>query len=59
MRELKQLQKERQARPQQPLVQPAQTVQAAQPEAPHPAYVMSEGAEDHPVFCAPITPDSR
>jgi uncharacterized membrane protein YccC len=53
MRELKQLQKERQARPKQPPVQPAQTVQAAQPAVPHPAYVMSEGTEDHPVSCSP------
>ena len=59
MRELKQLQKERQARPKQPPVQPAQTVQAAQPAVPHPAYVMSEGTEDHPAFCAPVTPDTR
>jgi hypothetical protein len=66
MRELKQLQKERQAR--QP--QPAQTSPSPQPPAPnpgerisplapHPDYVMSEGTEAHPGFCSPITPDSR
>ena len=61
MRELKQLQKERQARSQQ---QPAPTVQSpvhppAQSPVPRPDYVMSESAEAHPVFCSPITPDSR
>jgi hypothetical protein len=58
MRELKQLQKERQAQRQQP-VQPKQAVQAVQAPVQQPAYLMSEGTEDHPVFCAPITPDSR
>ena len=64
MRELRQLQRERQAQRQQ---QPVQTVQAteppvhkpAEPKVPHPDYLMSEGAEDHPVFCSPVTPDSR
>jgi hypothetical protein len=61
MRELKQLQKDRQARSQ---PQPAPTVQSpvhppAQPPVPRPDYVMSESAEAHPVFCSPITPDSR
>ena len=59
MRELKQLQKERQAQRQQQPVQPKQTVQAARPLVPQPAYLMSEGTEDHPVFCAPVSPDSR
>jgi len=59
MRELKQLQKERQARPQQPPAQPKETAQPAQaPSQPH-VYVMSEGTENHPVFCAPGTTDSR
>jgi hypothetical protein len=67
MRELKQLQKERQARPQPQPAQPAQATDAApapdrqpaEPNVPPPAYVMSEGAEDHPVSCAPATPDTR
>jgi Sec-independent protein translocase protein TatA len=64
--DMKQSQKERQARQ----VQPAQTAQPtkpssasaskpAGPQAPPPDYVMSEGAEAHPVFCAPVTPDTR
>ena len=57
---LKLLQKERQARCQQ---QAKQTAPAAQQsaEAPvsHPGYPAPEGAEDHPVFCAPVTPDTR
>jgi hypothetical protein len=57
IRELKQLQKEREARRQQPAPAPVQT--PAQPKAPPPNYVMSEGAEAHPVFCAPTTTDSR
>ena len=58
MHELKQLQKERQSRPQPP-VQAKPTAPAAKPPAPHPGYVMSEGTEDHPVFCSPVTPDTR
>jgi hypothetical protein len=58
MRELKQLQKDRLARQPQP-AQPAQTAQAAQAPHPQPPYVMSERAENHPVFCAPVTPDTR
>jgi hypothetical protein len=60
--DMKQAQKERQSQPQ---PQPGQTAQAeqpvpaAQPDIPQPAYVMSEGAEAHPVFCAPATTDSR
>ena len=68
MRELKQLQKERQTQRQQP--QPIQTKQTAEsaptpahksagPQVPRPDYVMSEGQEAHPVFCSPITPDTR
>lgn len=68
MHELKQLQKERQARSQ---PQPAQTPRAAktasppdhpepaQPEVSQPAYVMSEATQDPPVYCAPLTPDTR
>ena len=59
MRELTQLQKERQAQRKQQPVQPKQTVQAARPLVPQPAYLMSEGTEDHPVFCSPVTPDGR
>jgi hypothetical protein len=64
LRELKQLQKERQARTQQQPVQaakaaPAPVSKPAEPQAPRPDYKMSEGAEDHPVFCAPIAPDTR
>jgi hypothetical protein len=63
--DLKQAQKERQARPQ---PQPAETAAAPAPkpakpetgpQAPPPDYVMSEGAEAHPVFCAPVATDSR
>jgi hypothetical protein len=58
--DMKKSQNERQAR--QP--QPAQTAQPpahkpAEPQTPPPDYVMSDGAEAHPVFCAPVTPDSR
>ena len=66
LRELRQLQKERQARQS----QPAQTNPTPQPPAPDPAersspmapppdHVMSEGTQAHPVFCAPVTPDTR
>ena len=58
MHELKQLQKEQQAKRQQP-VEAKQTGQSAQAPPPPPAYLMSEGTEDHPVFCAPVTPDTR
>jgi Sec-independent protein translocase protein TatA len=68
MRELKQLQKERQTQLQQE--QPIETTKTAEaapapahksagPQAPRPDYVMSEGQEAHPVFCSPITPDTR
>jgi hypothetical protein len=59
--DMKRSQKERRQQPaQQP--QPAQTPQTAKPASapvPHPSYEMSEGAEAHPVFCAPVTPDTR
>ena len=67
MHELRQLQKERQARPQPQAPQTEQTVKPASapahqpdgPPAPPPDYVMSEGAEAHPVFAAPAAPDTR
>lgn len=61
LHELQQLQKQRQAR-QQPPVEAKKTTHAAPPppQSPQPpAYVMSEPAEAHPVFCAPATPDTR
>jgi hypothetical protein len=36
-----------------------QTASAAQPDVQPPPYVMSEGTEAHPVFCAPVSPDTR
>jgi hypothetical protein len=68
MRELKQLQKERQTQLQQEQpIQATQTAEAAPapshksagPQVPRPDYVMSEAQEAHPVFCSPITPDTR
>jgi hypothetical protein len=56
--DMKQSQKERQAKPQPQPVQPAKSA-PAQPPVPRPDYVMSEGAEAHPVFCSPETPDTR
>jgi len=63
--DMKQSQKERQARE----AQPAKTLspqpsapspgERRSPEAPPPDYVMSGGAEAHPVSCAPATPDTR
>jgi hypothetical protein len=38
---------------------PAPAHKSARPQAPRPDYVMSEGQEAHPVFCSPITPDTR
>jgi hypothetical protein len=63
--DMKQAQKDRQTRPQPQTSDAEQTadaeepVPAAQPDIPQPAYVMSEGLEAHPVFCAPATADSR
>ena len=57
MRDLKQLQKERQALRQQP-AGARRTAQPAQPPAPPPEYLMSEGSQGHPVFCASVIPDS-
>jgi GTPase SAR1 family protein len=56
--DMKQSQKERQAKPQPQPVQPVKNA-PAQPPVPRPDYVMSEGAEAHPVFCSPETPDTR
>jgi len=56
--ELKQLQKERRANRPQPATA-KQTKPSASAPAPHPNYVMSEGAENHPLSCAPATTDSR
>jgi hypothetical protein len=58
MRELKQLQKERQAQARQQPIQtthtakatPAQAPKPAEPQAPPPDYVMSESVEAHPVL---------
>src|ERR1035437_5186070 len=57
MRELKQLQKERQAQRQRQQTPP--TAQAAAAPVSQPDYLMSQGREDHPVLCSPVTPDSR
>jgi hypothetical protein len=65
MHELKQLQKERQARTQPQPAQPAHAAKAtqspvhkpAEPPSPRPDYKMSEDNEAHPVLCA--TPDTR
>ena len=65
--DMKQSQKERQARPQPQPVQTTSTAKSpptpvsepAEPDAPQPAYVMSEATPDHPVFCAPVALDTR
>jgi hypothetical protein len=66
MRELERLQLKRERQRQQPIqttsaakAAPAPDRQPAEPNLPPPAYVMSEGAADHPVSCAPATPDTR
>jgi len=66
LRELRQSQKERQARQPRPIetkptakAAPAPARPPAKPPAPHPDYVMSEGPEAHPAFCSPISPDSH
>ena len=56
LRELKQLQKERQAKQ---AVAARQTKPSASAPAPHPNGVMSDATVDHSVFCAPATTDSR
>jgi len=62
--DMQQSQKERQAlqpRPSQTAqpAKPAPAPRPAEPPAPHPEYTMSEGQETHPIFCAPINPDTR
>ena len=63
--DMQQSQKERPARPQPQPAQPAQPAKpvpeppSPKPDVPPPSYVMSEGTQDHPVFCAPPTPDTR
>ena len=57
--DMKQSQKERQSHPQSRPAQAAQTAKPAPAPAPQPSYVMSEGAENHPVSCSPAAPDSR
>jgi uncharacterized membrane protein YccC len=62
--DMKQAQKERSQQLAQPSPQPAKPASAPAPkptgpQAPAPDYVMSEGAEAHPVFCSPATTDSR
>jgi len=63
MHELKQLQKERKAQTQKPggrgLSASSARKTPPNPPAPHPGYVMSESAQDQPIFCAPPTTDSR
>lgn len=66
LRELKLLQKERQARLQQQSAQAPKTAPDARPApkpagptAPPPAYVISEGARNHPVVSTCTAPDSR
>ena len=58
--DMKQSQQERHAQQSQPLKPATAPVrQPVEPPAPPPDYVMSEGAESHPIFCSPLTPDTR
>ena len=59
--DMQQSQKERQASQPQPAetVKPAPAPPPPEPAVPSPNYVMSEGAEAHPAFCSPISPDTR
>ena len=64
MRELKQLQSERRARPRPEPVQPVHAEPAVTPPpahrpAPSPAYVMSGAPDAQPLSCAPVSPDTR
>ncbi|MGD0360786.1 MAG: hypothetical protein ABSC93_07935 [Bryobacteraceae bacterium] len=64
MRELKQLQNERRARPQPEPVQPLKSALAVTPPpahrpAPPPAYVMSGAPGAQPLSCAPVSQDTR
>jgi hypothetical protein len=64
--DMKQSQKERHARQSQPAQtghspqpRPPAPGERSSPSAPPPEYVMSDGAEAHPVSCSPVTPDTR
>jgi hypothetical protein len=58
--DMKQSQQERQARQPQPAKPaPAPVHEPVEPRVSPPDYVMTEGAESHPVFCSPLTPDTR
>jgi hypothetical protein len=58
--DMKQSQKERQARQPQPAKPaPAPVSKPAEPRVPPADYVMSEGTEARPISCSPSAPDSR
>jgi hypothetical protein len=58
--DMQQSQQERQARQPQPAKPaPPPTHKPAAPHVQPPEYVMSDAAEAHPVFCAPVSPDTR
>ena len=58
--DMKQSQQERQApQPQPAKPAPVPVHEPAEPRVSPPDYVMTEGAESHPVFCSPLTPDTR
>jgi hypothetical protein len=58
--DMKQSQQERHAcQPQPAKPAPAPVHEPAEPRVPPPDYVMSEGAESHPISCSPLTPDTR
>jgi hypothetical protein len=58
--DMQQSQQERQARQPQPAKPaPAPAHKPAAPQVQPPEYVMSDAAEAHPVFCAPVSPDTR
>jgi hypothetical protein len=57
--DMKQSQKDRQSSPQPRPAQTAHTAKPSPPPIPQPSYVISEGAQNHPVSCSPAAPDSR
>src|ERR1035441_3128829 len=58
--DIEQSQQERRARQPQPAQPaPAPAHKPAAPQVQPPEYVMSDAAEAHPVFCAPVSPDTR
>jgi len=64
--DMQQSQQERHARQSQPeqtghspQPRPPAPGERSSPSAPPPEYVMSDGAEAHPVSCSPVTPDTR